>query len=100
MVKLHRWALFLLSAGEKAKDIPYLTLELWHQPSAGFQGQTTDIQIHAKEISLKERLNKIYSKHTGKSVEEIAKALERDNFMTAEDAKKFGLIELGSRKEK
>ena len=52
------------------------------------------LQIHAKEIlSLKERLNKIYSKHTGKSVDEIAKALERDNFMTAEDAKKFGLID-------
>ena len=65
-----------------------------HQPSAGFQGQATDIQIHAKEIqSLKERLNKIYSKHTGKSVEEIATALERDHFMTADDAKKFGLID-------
>jgi ATP-dependent Clp protease protease subunit len=65
-----------------------------HQPSAGFQGQATDIQIHAKEIlSLKERLNTIYSKHTGKSVDEIAKALERDNFMTANDAKKFGLID-------
>ena len=62
--------------------------------SAGFQGQATDIQIHAKEIlSLKERLNTIYSKHTGKSVDEIAKALERDNFMTADDAKKFGLID-------
>ena len=49
-----------------------------HQPSAGFQGQATDIQIHAKEIqSLKDRLNKIYSKHTGKSIEEISKALEK-----------------------
>ena len=65
-----------------------------HQPSAGFQGQATDIQIHAKEImSLKERLNKIYSKHTGKSVNDISDALERDNFMTAEEAKKFGLID-------
>jgi len=65
-----------------------------HQPSAGFQGQATDIQIHAKEIlSLKERLNNIYSKHTGKSVDEISKALERDNFMTAEEAKQFGLID-------
>jgi len=65
-----------------------------HQPSAGFQGQATDIQIHAKEIlTLKERLNKIYSKHTGRPVEEIAPALERDNFMTAEEAKKFGLID-------
>jgi ATP-dependent Clp protease protease subunit len=65
-----------------------------HQPSAGFQGQATDIQIHAKEILLlKDRLNKIYAKHTGKSVEEISSALERDNFMTAEEAKKFGLID-------
>ena len=65
-----------------------------HQPSAGFQGQATDIQIHAKEIlSLKERLNNIYSKHTGKTTDEIAKALERDNFMTADEAKKFGLID-------
>ena len=65
-----------------------------HQPSAGFQGQATDIQIHAKEImSLKERLNKIYSKHTGKTEEEIKIALERDNFMTSDNAKEFGLID-------
>ena len=65
-----------------------------HQPSAGFQGQATDIQIHAKEIlSLKERLNNIYSKHTGKSVKDISEALERDNFMTADSAKTFGLID-------
>ena len=86
---------FLLAAGEKGKrySLPNSRIMV-HQPSAGFQGQATDIQIHAKEIqSLKERLNIIYSKHTGKSVEEIAKALERDNFMTAEDAKKFGLID-------
>ena len=61
-----------------------------HQPSAGFQGQATDIQIHAEILSLKERLNKIYSKHTGKSVNEISDALERDNFMTAEEAKNLG----------
>ena len=86
---------FLLSAGEKGKrySLPNSRIMV-HQPSAGFQGQATDIQIHAKEIlALKERLNKIYSKHTGKSVDEISKALERDNFMTAEDAKKFGLID-------
>ena len=86
---------FLLAAGEKGKrfSLPNSRIMV-HQPSAGFQGQATDIQIHAKEIlSLKERLNKIYSKHTGKSVEEISNALERDNFMTAEDAKKFGLID-------
>ena len=86
---------FLLAAGEKGKrySLPNSRIMV-HQPSAGFQGQATDIQIHAKEIlSLKERLNTIYSKHTGKSVDEIAKALDRDNFMTAEDAKKFGLID-------
>ena len=86
---------FLLSAGEKGKrySLPNSRIMV-HQPSAGFQGQATDIQIHAKEIlSLKERLNKIYSKHTGKSVEEISDALERDNFMTAEEAKTFGLID-------
>ena len=65
-----------------------------HQPSAGFQGQATDIEIHANEVlSLKKRLNEIYSKHTGKSVDEIKQALERDNFMTPEDAKNFGLID-------
>tara|TARA_B100001540_G_C15659295_1_gene574769 strand:- start:32 stop:643 length:612 start_codon:yes stop_codon:yes gene_type:complete len=86
---------FLLSAGEKGKrfSLPNSRIMV-HQPSAGFQGQATDIQIHAKEIlSLKERLNKIYSKHTGKSVKEIASALERDKFMTAEEAKDFGLID-------
>ena len=86
---------FLLAAGAKGKrfSLPNSRIMV-HQPSAGFQGQATDIQIHAKEIlSLKERLNKIYSKHTGKSVDEISEALERDNFMTADDAKKFGLID-------
>ena len=86
---------FLLAAGTKGKrfSLPNSRIMV-HQPSAGFQGQATDIQIHAKEIlSLKERLNKIYSKHTGKSVDEISNALERDNFMTAEDAKNFGLID-------
>ena len=86
---------FLLSAGTKGKrfSLPNSRIMV-HQPSAGFQGQATDIQIHAKEIqSLKTRLNTIYSKHTGKSVDEISKALERDNFMTPEEAKKFGLID-------
>ena len=86
---------FLLSAGTKGKrfSLPNSRIMV-HQPSAGFQGQATDIEIHANEVlSLKKRLNEIYSKHTGKSVDEIAKALERDNFMTAEDAKKFGLID-------
>ena len=93
---------FLLAAGEKGKrySLPNSRIMV-HQPSAGFQGQATDIQIHAKEImSLKERLNNIYSKHTGKSVSEISEALERDNFMTAEEAKKFWPYRLCCGKEK
>ena len=86
---------FLLSAGQKGKrfSLPNSRIMV-HQPSAGFQGQATDIEIHANEVlSLKKRLNEIYSKHTGKSVEEIKTALERDNFMTPENAKSFGLID-------
>ena len=86
---------FLLAAGEKGKrfSLPHSRIMV-HQPSACFQGQATDIQIHAKEIlSLKDRLNQIYSKHTGKSVKDISQALERDKFMTAEEAKEFGLID-------
>ncbi|NCU47674.1 MAG: ATP-dependent Clp protease proteolytic subunit [Candidatus Fonsibacter ubiquis] len=65
-----------------------------HQPSAGFQGQATDIQIHANEISyVKKRLNEIYSKHTGKDVKSIQEALERDKFMSPEEAKDFGIID-------
>ena len=65
-----------------------------HQPSGGFSGQATDIEIHAKEIlEIKERLNKIYEKHTKQKVETIRKALERDYFMTANEAKKFGVID-------
>ena len=86
---------FLLAAGAKGKrfSLPNSRIMV-HQPSAGFQGQATDIEIHANEVlSLKNRLNEIYSKHTGKSVDEIKLALERDNFMTAETAKSFGLID-------
>ena len=86
---------FLLAAGTKGKrfSLPNSRIMV-HQPSAGFQGQATDIEIHANEVlSLKKRLNEIYSKHTGKSVDEIKSALERDNFMTAESAKSFGLID-------
>jgi len=65
-----------------------------HQPSAGYQGQATDIEIHAKEIlSLKNRLNKIYARHTKKTEDEIKLSLERDNFMTPQEAKNFGLID-------
>jgi len=86
---------FLLAAGTKGKrfSLPNSRVMV-HQPSAGYQGQATDIEIHANEVlALKKRLNEIYSKHTGKSVDEIKTALERDNFMTAEVAKDFGLID-------
>jgi ATP-dependent Clp protease, protease subunit len=86
---------FLLAAGAKGKrfSLPNSRIMV-HQPSAGFQGQATDIEIHANEVlSLKKRLNQIYSKHTGKTAEEIKSALERDNFMTADVAKSFGLID-------
>ena len=86
---------FLLSAGSEGKrfSLPNSRIMV-HQPSAGFQGQATDIEIHAKEIlSLKARLNDIYAKHTGRSADEIKNALERDRFMSPEDAKEFGLID-------
>ena len=86
---------FLLASGEKGKrfSLPNSRIMV-HQPSAGYEGQATDIEIHAKEIlALKDRLNKIYSKHTKKSEPEIKKALERDNFMTPSEAKEFGLID-------
>ena len=86
---------FLLAAGEKGKrfSLPNSRIMV-HQPSAGYQGQATDIEIHAKEIlALKKRLNKIYAKHTKRNEEEMNKALERDNFMTPIEAKDFGLID-------
>ncbi|MDR6659649.1 ATP-dependent Clp protease protease subunit [Tardiphaga robiniae] len=85
----------LLTAG--AKDMRFALPNariMVHQPSGGFQGQATDILIHAKEVeSLKRRLNEIYVKHTGRAYEDIHNALERDNFMTADQAKDFGLID-------
>lgn len=85
----------LLTAG--AKDMRFALPNariMVHQPSGGFQGQVTDILIHAREVeSLKRRLNEIYVKHTGRSYEDIEAALERDNFMTADQAKEFGLID-------
>ena len=86
---------FLLAAGKKGKrfSLPNSRIMV-HQPSAGFQGQATDIEIHANEVlALKKRLNEIYSNHTGKPIEDIKKALERDNFMTPEVAKDFGLVD-------
>jgi ATP-dependent Clp protease protease subunit len=85
----------LLTAGEKDMRFALPNSRIMvHQPSAGFQGQATDIEIHANEVmGLKQRLNDIYSKHTGKTPDEIKLALERDNFMTPESAKDFGLID-------
>jgi len=85
----------LLAAG--AKDIRFALPNariMVHQPSGGYQGQVTDIMIHAKEVErLKRRLNEIYVSHTGQDYDTIEKALERDNFMTAEGAKEFGIID-------
>lgn len=85
----------LLTAGEKDMRFALPNARIMvHQPSGGFQGQVTDILIHAKEVeSLKKRLNEIYVKHTGQSLQAVEDALERDNFMTSEAAKSFGLID-------
>ena len=85
----------LLTAGAKGKRyaLPHARIMV-HQPSGGFQGQATDIEIHAKEIlSLRERLNGIYVEHTGQSLETIEEAMERDRFMSPEEAVSFGLID-------
>ena len=86
---------FLLSSGTKGKRIALPNAEIMiHQPSGGFKGQATDIQIHAENIlRTKERLNRILAENTGKPVDIIRDASERDNFMTAEEAKDFGLID-------
>ena len=85
----------LLCAGQKGKRFALPNARIMiHQPSGGFQGQATDIEIHAREIlNLKARLNNIYVEKTGQSLETVEQAMERDNFMSAEDAKKFGLID-------
>ena len=88
-------ASLLLAAGHKDMRfaLPNSRIML-HQPSGGYQGQVTDIMIHAKEVeSLKRRLNEIYVLHTGKDFKAIEAALERDNFLTAEAAKDFGIID-------
>src|SRR3546814_7473029 len=85
----------LLTAGAPGKRycLPNAKVMI-HQPSGGFQGQAADIEIHAREIiRTRERLNQIYVKHSGRSMDEIEKGMERDNFMTGEEAKAFGLIE-------
>jgi len=85
----------LLAAGEEGKRYALPNARIMvHQPSGGFQGQASDIELHAKEIlAMRERLNLVYAKHTGQPVKEIAKALDRDNFMTADDAREFGIID-------
>lgn len=85
----------LLTAGAKGKrySLPNSKIMI-HQPSGGFQGQATDIEIHAKEIlSTRSRLNEIYVKHTGQKLDKIEKAMERDNFMAPDEALSFGLID-------
>ena len=86
---------FLLSAGTKGKRMALPNAEIMiHQPSAGTQGQITDMAIHMKRLqTVKDRMNKILSENTGRSLEEVTAACERDNFMTAEEAKAFGLID-------
>jgi len=85
----------LLTAGAKGKRFALPNARIMvHQPSGGFQGQATDIEIHAREIlSIRARLNSIYVHHTGQPIEVIEQAMERDKFMTATDAKEFGLID-------
>jgi len=85
----------LMAAGEPGMrfSLPNARIMV-HQPSGGFRGQAADIALHAREIiSLKRRLNDIYAKHTGRTLDEIEAALERDNFMTADMAKEFGLVD-------
>jgi ATP-dependent Clp protease protease subunit len=85
----------LLTAGAKGKrfSLPHSNIMI-HQPSGGYQGQATDIEIHAKEIiKTRDRLNKIYVKHTGQELKTIEDAMERDRFMTPQEAKDFGLVD-------
>ena len=86
---------FLLSAGTKGKRMALPNAEIMiHQPSAGTQGQITDMAIHLKRLeTIKARMNRIMAENTGKSVEEVTAACERDNFMSSEEAREFGLID-------
>ena len=86
---------FLLAAGEAGHRISLPNARIMvHQPSGGFRGQASDIERHAEDIiKTKRRLNELYAKHTGKPVEEIERALDRDNFLSAEEAKTFGLVD-------
>ena len=86
---------FLLSAGTKGKRLALPNAEIMiHQPSAGTQGQITDMAIHMKRLqTIKDRMNRILSENTGKSLEEVVAACERDNFMSSEEAQSFGIID-------
>ena len=86
---------FLLAAGEPGMRFALPNARIMvHQPSGGFQGQASDIERHARDIiATKRRLNEIYAKHTGQSVETIEAALDRDNFMSSQEAKEFGLVD-------
>ena len=86
---------FLLSSGTKGKRIALPNAEIMiHQPLGGTQGQTTDMQIHVERLeTIKRRMNQILSENTGKSIEEVTAACERDNFMSAEEAKEYGLVD-------
>jgi ATP-dependent Clp protease, protease subunit len=91
---------FLLAAGAKGKRaaLPNSTVMI-HQPMGGFQGQASDIEIHAKYIlALRERLNRLMAQHTGKSIDEIAHDTDRDNFLTAEEALAYGMVDKVLRK--
>ena len=86
---------FLLTAGEAGHRIALPNARIMvHQPSGGFRGQASDIARHAEDIlKTKRKLNEIYAKHTGRTVEEVEAALDRDNFMTSEEALAFGLVD-------
>ena len=86
---------FLLSAGTKGKRMALPNAEIMiHQPSAGTQGQITDMAIHMKRLeTIKDRMNRILAEKTGKSVEEVTAACERDNFMSSQEAMEFGLVD-------
>jgi ATP-dependent Clp protease protease subunit len=86
---------FLLMAGEKGNRIALPNARIMvHQPSGGFQGQASDIERHAQDIiKTKRKLNELYAKHCGQPVEEVERVLDRDHFMTADEAKAWGLID-------
>jgi ATP-dependent Clp protease protease subunit len=86
---------FLLAAGAKGKRLALPNSDVMiHQPLGGFQGQASDVEIHAKYIlSLRERLNQLMAQHTGQSIEKVARDTERDNFLTADQAREYGIVD-------